>query len=201
MKKYIVLVLCVGVCWLAFGYHRQLMLSRAIALITDAYYGDLIGVKNSVEQGAPLQYLYTFEDPQRAYTFQTFNALQAAASGGNEDVILFLLEQGFDINKPTFQGWTPLFIAARDGRAEAAKLLVFKKADLNMQTDTGATALTMVVTQDYPTEKARLELLAYMLKRGANPNIEDMYHHTPLYYATAKKNQAAMQLLREYGAQ
>ena len=113
---------------------------------------------------------------------------------------MFLLNQGFDINQPTPLGWTPLFIAARDGRAEAAKLLIFKKADLNMQTETGATALTMVVTQDYPTEKARLNLLEYMLKRGADPNIEDIYHHTPLYYATAKKNKAAVELLREYGA-
>ena len=201
MKKYFVLVLCVAVCWLAFGYHRQLVISRGEQLVTDAYYGNLIDVKNDVEKGAPLDYMFTFEDPERAYSFQTFNALQAAASSGSEDVILFLLKQGLDINQPTPQGWTPLFIAARDGRADAAKLLIFKKADLNMQTDLGTTALTMVVTQDYPTEKARLDLLEYMLKRGADPNIEDIYHHTSLYYAAAKKNEVAVELLKKYGAQ
>lgn len=201
MKKYLVLLLCVWVCWLGFCYHRQLLEKRGAELVEDAYYGDLIGVKNDVEQGAPLSYVFAFEDPEREYSFQAFNALHAAASSGNEDVILFLLDQGLDINEPTYRGWTPLFIAARDGRAEAAKLLVFKKADLNVQTEEGATALTMVVTQEYPTEKARLELLEYMLKRGADPNIEDKYHHTPLYYATAKKRDAVADLLREYGAQ
>ena len=201
MKKYIIIGVCVLVYWLGFSYRGQLRQQRGEQLVTDAYYGDLIAVKNDVEQGAPLEYVFTFEDPVRGYTVQSFNALQAAASSGNEDVILFLLDQGFNINAPTAQGWTPLFIAARDGRAEAAKLFVFRDAELNLQTNLGTTALTMVVTQPYPTEKARLELLEYMLKRGADPNIEDIYHHTALYYATEKKQKDVANLLRKYGAQ
>ncbi len=200
MNKYFVLILGVLVCWLGFGYHHVLVSKRGANLVTDAYYGDLIGVKNDVEQGAPLHYIYTFEEPERAYVYQTFNALQAAASSGNEDVVLFLLDQGMPIDEPTAQGWTPLFIAARDGRAEVAKLLVFKQANLNAQTDLGATALTMAVTQAYPSEKARLDLLEYMLKRGADPTIEDIYHHTPLYYARQQQNEAVVKLLQEYGS-
>lgn len=201
MKKYIILGLLLGVCYLAFSYHARLIEQRATQFVTAAYYGNLTEVKNAVEQGAPLNYALTFDDDEREYTFQTFNALQAAASGGNEDVILFLLDQGMDINQPTVQGWTPLFIAARDGQAEAAKLLVFKGAMLDTQTDLGSTALTMVVTQTYPSEKARLNLLEYMLKRGANPNLADVYHHTPLYYAQTLGNERAARLLQEYGAQ
>ena len=201
MKKYIVLLLLILIGWLVLTYHAHVMQERGANLVMHAYYGDLIDVKNAVEQGAPLQYQFTFEDPSRQYTFQTFNALQAAASSGNEDVILFLLEQGMDIDGPTPDGWTPLFIAARDGQAEAAKLLVFQGANLNAQTNLGSTALTMVVTQDYPTEKARLDLLTYMLKRGADPTIKDVYNHTPLYYAEAQQKQDVAKLLREYKPQ
>ena len=198
MKKYIILFVCILVCWLGFTYRAHVMKQRGEQLITHAYYGELIDVKNAVEQGAPLDFQLTFEDEGRQYSYQTFNALQAAASSGNEDLILFLLDQGMDINATTPGGWTPLFIAARDGQAEAAKLLVFKEADLNIQTNLGSTALTMVVTQDFPNEKARLDLLEYMLKRGANPNLKDTYHHTPLYYAQKKGNEAAVQLLQSY---
>ena len=129
-----------------------------------------------------------------------FNALQAAASGGNEDVINFLLDQDFDINIPTPEGWTPLYIAARDGQAEAAKLLVFREADLNIQTHLGATALIMALTQPFETEQARTDLLTYMLKRGANPNLADNAGFSPLYYAAATLDPARVQILLENGA-
>ncbi len=201
MKKYIILGLLLVVCYLAFSYRANLIAERATQFVAAAYYGNLIEVKNAVEKGAPLDHTLTFDDDEREYSLQTFNALQAAASGGNEDVILFLLDQGMEIDQPTQQGWTPLFIAARDGQAEAAKLLIFKGAALNAQTDLGSTALTMVVTQTFPSEKARLDLLEYMLKRGADPNLADIYRHTPLYYAQAQGNKPIVQLLQAYGAQ
>lgn len=200
MKKYIILGLLLAVCYLTFSYRAHLIEERAAQFVAAAYYGNLVEVKNAVEKGAPLDYTLTFDDDEREYTLQTFNALQAAASSGNEDVIIFLLDQGMDIDEPTLQGWTPLFIAARDGQAEAAKLLIFKGAGLDAQTNLGSTALTMVVTQTYPSEKARLDLLEYMLKRGANPNVADSYQHTPLYYAQAKGNNPVVQLLQAYGA-
>lgn len=198
MKKYLILLIFVGVCWLSFSYRGALYRERGENLVTDAYYGDLISVKNDVEQGAPLGYQLTFTDPERNYYAQTFHALHAAASSGNEDVILFLLEQEFPIDSPTAQGWTPLFVAARDGQSEAAKLLIFKGADLNIQTDLGASALMMAVTQPFETEKARLDLLEYMLKRGAKTDLKDIYGHDAMYYAQAQGNAAVVLLLEKY---
>lgn len=198
MKKYIIIALFVCVCWLGWQYHQALIQQQATLLVEEAYYGNLVGVKDAVEQGGRLDYVLNFTDPDRQYNNQTFDALQAAASGGNAKIILFLLEQQMNINSITPEGWTPLFIATRDGRADAAKVLVFSGADLNAQTNLGTTALTMVVTQDYPTEKERLDLLEYMLKRGADPNLTDVYNHTPLYYAQVKNNQAAVALLKQY---
>ena len=200
MKKYVILGIVVLVCWLGFSYHKQQQISQGEELVASAYYGDLLGVKDRVEQGAPLGYQCTFDDEERQYVNQTFNALHAAASGGNGRVVEFLLQAGLDMNVRTPEGWTPLYVAARDGQAGAAKWLVFKGADLNAQSNLGATALTMVVTQPFETEKARLELLEYMLRRGADVNLADKYGHTPLYYAKVQGKQEMVELLERYAS-
>lgn len=200
MKKILVFLTLLLVGWIIAGYYtaRQNLLNES--LVTNAYYGDLVSVKNDLEDGADLSYELYFDDETRQYTDTLFNALHAAASSGNEDVINFLLEEGLPIDYPTPNGWTPLFIAARDGQSEAAKLLIFRGAKLNQQTDRGATALLMALTQTYPAETERQSLLEYMLKRGANPNLADANGFSPLYYAAALKNKDAVALLLEYGA-
>lgn len=200
MKKALVFLTVFAVLWLAAGHFKAKQTLLDESLVGDAYYGDLISVKNDLEDGANLDFELYFDDEERQYSAVLFNALHAAASGGNEDVINFLLDEGLNIDYPTPQGWTPLFIAARDGRAEAAKLLVFRGADLNFQTERGATALVMALTQPYPSEKERLDLLVYMLKRGANPNLADDNGFAPLYYAAVLRNEPAVRLLLEYGA-
>lgn len=201
MKKILVFFTALWVCWLAAGYYAVRQNTLNESLVANAYYGDLISVKNDLEDGADLSFELYFDDQDRQYENVLFNALHAAASSGDEDVINFLIDQGLSIDYPTPDGWTPLFIAARDGRAEAAKLLIFRGADLNFQTDRGASALLMALTQPQPSEKERLSLLEYMLKRGANPNLADANGFSPLYYAAAFKNEAAVRLLLEYGAE
>lgn len=200
MKKVLVFLTVCAVLGLAAGHFKAEQTLLDESLVGDAYYGDLVSVKNDLEDGANLSFELYFNDEERQYSAVLFNALHAAASGGNEDVINFLLDEGLNIDYPTPQGWTPLFIAARDGRAEAAKLLVFRGADLNFQTERGATALVMALTQPYPGEKERQDLLVYMLKRGANPNLADNNGLSPLYYAAVLRNEPAVRLLLEYGA-
>ncbi len=200
MKKAAVFLVALVVIWLGLDYHFKHIEELGENLVADAYHGDLLAVKNDLENGAPLDYVFFFYDEERDYNDVYFNALQAAASGGNEDVINFLLEQGMNINAPTPQGWTPLFIAVRDGQAEAAKLLIYRGANLNAQTDRGATALMMAVTQKFPSEKVRRDLLLYLLKRGADPNQKDAFGHSAFYYAAALQNADSAELLYEYGA-
>lgn len=187
-------------CWLMISYFWLEYQDKGRQLVTDAYYANLLNVKNDVEEGAPLDYAFYFQDQARQYNGVLFNALHAAASGGNEDIINFLLEQGFNINTQTPDGWTPLFIAARDGNAEAAKLLVYRGADLNLQTDRGASALLMVLTQPFSTEKERVDLLAYLLRRGANPNLSDKQGFSPLYYAMLSGKYELVEWLLDYDA-
>ena len=191
----------VAVILLGLSYHRAVKLNQGKQLIAHAYYGDLLSVKEDIENGSPLETVFYFTDEEREYHGVEFNALHAAASGGNEDVINFLLEKGFDIDAQTPDGWTPLFIAARDGRTEAAKLLVFRQADLNIPSDLGATALLMAVTQPYPNEEERLNLVTYMLKRGADPNLAGSVDLMPLYYAAVSQKLPIVEVLLENGAQ
>ena len=200
MKKAIICLLLFIVLLLAWGYKKAAQQDLNERLIADAYYGDFVSVKNDVEEGAQLSFIFYFQDEERQYNGVEFNALHAAASSGNEDIINFLLNQKMDINARTDGGWTPLFIAARDGRAEAAKLLVYRGADVNAQSDSGATALTMALTQKFPSETERNEVLLYMLKRGGNPNLVDNYDLAPLYYAATAGHTQAVALLLEYGA-
>lgn len=199
-KIFIVLIifLCFGLWW-RYYLHKQDLLGQQ--LVADAYNGDLLSVKQDIEAGAPLSYELDFSDEVRGYTGTTFNALQAAASSGNEDLITYLIkEQNFNINYATDRGWTPLFIAARDGQAEAAKLLVFYQADLNAQTDLGATALLMVLTQPFETEQVRQDLLKYMLKRGADVNRLTAENHSPLYYTLLEEKPELTEMMCRFGA-
>lgn len=200
MKKAAVFLVALVVIWLGLDYHFKHIEELGENLVADAYHGDLLAVKNDLENGAPLDYVFYFSDEARDYGGTYFNALQAAASGGNEKIISYLLKQGMDIDAPTPQGWTPLIIAVRDGQTTAAKALIYYKADLNAQTDLGATALMMAATQKFPTEKDRQDLLTYLLKRGANPNLTDAFGHSAFYYAAALQKADAAQILHEYGA-
>ena len=199
-KKILIFAIFVAVLGLCWGYYVHWKDEMGRQLVSDAYNGDLLAVKEDIEQGAPLTYEFYFDDDERQYYHETFNALQAAASGGNEDVISFLIDQGLNIDYPTPKGWTPLFIAARDGQAEAAKLLVFYKADLNVQTDLGAAALHMVLTQPFETEKARRDLLTYMLRRGADVNILTSENHSPLYYTLLEEKPELTEIMCRFGA-
>lgn len=193
-------MVCIWAVILVNNYRDAVRLQRNEYLVRDAYYGDLLAVKTDVERGADLSFEFYFSDEEREYAGALFNALHAAASSGNEDLINYLLEQKMDINAATKNGWTPLFIAARDGRSEAAKLLIFRGAKLDTQSNLGATPLLMAITQKYPSEKEQLDLITYMLARGADPNLADRNGQTPLFYATALKNKKIIALLKKHGA-
>ena len=199
-NKLIIGAIIILVSFLAITYFKQSYQEKGRTLVTDAYYGDLLAVKDDVEAGAPLDYSFYFTDDERQYNGVWFNALHAAASGGDEDIINFLIDQGFNINTQTPDGWTPLFIAARDGQAQAAKLLIYRGAELNLQTNQGASALLMVLTQPFPTEEERLDLLTYLLRRGADANLADNRGFSPLYYAALAGHPARVELLLEYDA-
>ncbi len=79
-------------------------------------------------------------------------------------------------------GLTPLVLAAREGDAETARILLDAGAEVNQTTDYGWTPLLTAVQNRY------YRLAAELLERGADPNIANGGGWTPLYIATDNRN-------------
>jgi ankyrin repeat protein len=77
---------------------------------------------------------------------------------------------------------TPLLYAARDGRLEAARILVAAKANVNDTDANGITPLIMAIIND------QIETARFLLDHGADINATDWYGRTPLWAAVEVRN-------------
>ena len=77
---------------------------------------------------------------------------------------------------------TPLLYAARDGRLEAAKILVAAKANIN---DTDANAITPLIMA---IVNNRLDVARFLMESGADIQAADWYGRTPLWAAIETRN-------------
>lgn len=77
---------------------------------------------------------------------------------------------------------TPLLYAARDGRLEAARLLVAAKADVNLADANDISPLIMAVVNN------RLDVAGFLLENGADIHHVDWYGRTPLWAAIETRN-------------
>lgn len=128
-----------------------------------------------------------------AANFQGTTALMRAAGAGNINSVMLLLEKGAKINTKNKSGETALSLAAKFGRFEAVKLLVSKKAkNLNE-------ALT-AAAGGYQKESALLEIVNFLLLKGANVNGKDQFGMTALMAAASKGHTQVVQFLLEMDA-
>jgi uncharacterized protein len=79
-------------------------------------------------------------------------------------------------------GLTPLLYAARDGRAEAAKILVDAGAKLEMTDPNGIAPLLMAISNN------QIAVARLLIDRGANINVSDWYGRTPIWTAVEVRN-------------
>jgi len=79
-------------------------------------------------------------------------------------------------------GMTPLLYAARDGRFEAARLLVENGADLELREANEITPLLMALLNN------QLEVADLLLDSGARVNVDDFYGRSPLFAAVDYRN-------------
>jgi ankyrin repeat protein len=86
--------------------------------------------------------------------------------------------------QPAPGGMTPMLFAARDGRLDAAKLLVEVGADVNAPDPNGITPLNMALTN------GQLAVAAVLLEHGADPQRADLWGRTPLWSAVDIRNLA-----------
>ena len=79
-------------------------------------------------------------------------------------------------------GMTALLYAARDGRTEAAKLLLDNGADIELAEANEITPLLMALLNN------QLDVANLLLDYGANVNVDDFYGRTPLFAAVDYRN-------------
>jgi ankyrin repeat protein len=133
-------------------------------------------------------------DAVESWRLQT--PLMWAADSGAAEIVSFLIEQGADVeargdandwgaqitSEPRAQyrpvgGFTPLLYAARSGCTACAAALLDAGADIERPNPEGMTPLILTIDNHH---FGTAELL---LERGANPQVWDWYHRTPLYVA------------------
>jgi ankyrin repeat protein len=86
------------------------------------------------------------------------------------------------IRAATPGGLTSLLYAARDGRPEAARLLIDAHADVNLADPNGISPLLMSVLNNH------LDVARFLLDHGANIQAADFWGRTPLWAAVDLRN-------------
>jgi len=102
--------------------------------------------------------------------------LYAACKGGQDEVVILLLEAGADVNTATaFMNSTPLHAACAAGHPEIVGLLLRASADIEARDINNQTALHLAVM------RSNIEIIKLLFKAGASL-VEDNQGHTPADY-------------------
>jgi hypothetical protein len=123
--------------------------------------------------------------------------LFAASFGGQVNIIRWLLDHGADANSQSISHITPLIEAAHATQFEAVKVLLEHNADTNSQDIDGETALYWVVGR---SGGKAVDIMRRLLENGADPNIRDKHHKSPLHQASSRGRLDVARLLLSYGA-
>ncbi|MEI9812776.1 MAG: ankyrin repeat domain-containing protein [Acidobacteriota bacterium] len=121
------------------------------------------------------------------------SALHWAVAENHAGAVRALMDAGADVNMRTAPAkfarrnagltrlslgeWTPLMYAARDGVMDAAKVLIERKADVNLTDPDGTTALVLAIINYH------YDFASMLLDHGADPNIADGTGMGALYAA------------------
>lgn len=97
------------------------------------------------------------------------------------------------INQTNDQGFSPLILACYRGNVEVAKFLMDNVKDINYKSQEGTALAGLSV-------KYNKDLVEYILKKNANPNLADATGSTPLFWAVKFGNKELTELLLKYKA-
>jgi ankyrin repeat protein len=124
-------------------------------------------------------------------------ALFYAAGAGDYARVQSLIKAGFDVNGRDEDGMTPLFAAARNGKATPAiiALLVSAGCDVNARDKVGETALLYAIDPGGDTENIKA-----LLDAGADVDIPNVDGETPLMRAADWGSVNVLRMLLEKSA-
>jgi len=125
-------------------------------------------------------------------------ALNMASYCGYTEMVKELLDAGASIDKGTTDdNTTSLCLACQEGKLDTIKLLIERGANVNHKTDLGSTPLHSAAACIAPS---RVEVLEYMLSKGALPDVQDTKGNTPSHFAAFRGNGDFIPILLEAGA-
>ena len=125
--------------------------------------------------------------------------LFAASFGGQVDVMRWLLDHGADINARSNFRFTPLLYAADGMHLEAVQVLLEYHADINSRGSDGDTLLSWVLSNCNGKERF-VDMVRLLLELGADPNVCNNDHKTPLHETSFCGLLEAARLLLSHGA-
>lgn len=124
---------------------------------------------------------------------KTKSIFDVARTGTVEEVKELIKQNPDVINQTNESGFTPLILACYRGNVEVAKFLIDNVKDINYRSGDG-TALSGLAV------KYNKDLVEYLLKKNANPNIPDANGVTPLFWAVKFGNKELTEILLKYKA-
>jgi len=119
----------------------------------------------------------------------------SAVTEGNVAVVQKYLDSGIAKVNETFFAWSPLLSAASKGQLAVVKVLAEHGADLNYRHP--VTKMTAVA---YATYDGNIELLEYLLDKGADPNIKMKGGVSMLRVAKDEGKDKEVEILVKHGA-
>ncbi|MGE4513609.1 MAG: ankyrin repeat domain-containing protein [Chryseobacterium sp.] len=121
------------------------------------------------------------------------NIFDIARTGTVSEVKDLMKKNPNVINETNESGFSPLILACYRGKVKVAKILIDKVKDNNYKSKEG-TALSGL------SFRYNKELVEYLLKKNADPNIADANGTTPLFWAVKSGNNELTELLLKYKA-
>ena len=126
-----------------------------------------------------------------------FNELLISCEHGNLDTIISILRTNPTlINEKDQNGWNPIIIASFFGYKKIIEMLLSIGADINSININGTTVL--MYAKDYCIKKQNIELLKFLLLKGADPFIEDFNDKTVFDYVAYDRNCVVSVFLKEF---
>ncbi|KAK5644313.1 hypothetical protein RI129_005613 [Pyrocoelia pectoralis] len=121
------------------------------------------------------------------------SCLHSACRYGSHDIVLQILQNGFDVNQFSRSGTTPLMHSLTNNHRRIAITLIESGADVNLTTEWGWSCLSAAVDLQY------LDVINLLLDKGAYIDYLDN-SSTSLKYAITNEKRASVQLLLSRGA-
>jgi ankyrin repeat protein len=128
------------------------------------------------------------------------NLLIEATAENNKELILYLLQNGAEVNDDDSGGRTALHYATEAGNIELAKTLLHAGANINKNAWGGGGNFSFCGTPLMcAARENQIEMVRFLLEQGADITIkEELMEETALSIAQAKENKELIELLMNY---